>query len=277
MEPKTIDYIFITHGLKRFVTQAGEMSRNETNTADHPALFLDLNGKEALSNDFDTIFNFGQNQRKLWNSDRKAVHEYVKILEQLFTDNCIQQRLAALNNTPPNQWTTTHSKKYDTLDQHITRLMLRAERKCKKGNIKSYMWSDDLHLAGSRTSYWNALKKSLLTTRNITARTLDIKRKMAQIPPHPTKSITEVRQELKLAKKPIKDIRNKHVEYRRLYLERKAAAIDLDNDKDPNKSSTLLQLIRHEEMRRLYRKCKQHLGKEIGQGLTEIMVPLNPQ
>jgi hypothetical protein len=30
-------------------------------------------------------------------------------------------------------------------------------------------------------------------------------------------------------------------------------------------------------MRPLYRKCKQHLGKEIGQGLFEIIVPLNPQ
>jgi hypothetical protein len=120
----TIDYLFITHGLKQFVIQAGEMARHETNTADHPALFLDLNGKEALSNDFDTIYNFGQNQRKLWISDRKAVHEYVKILEQLFTDNCIQQRLTALNKTHSNQWTTTQSTKYDTLDQHITRLVL---------------------------------------------------------------------------------------------------------------------------------------------------------
>jgi hypothetical protein len=197
----TFDYLFITHGLKQFVIQAVEMALHETNTADHPDLFLDLNGKEALSNDCDTIYNFEQNQQKLWIRDREAVHEYVKILEQLFTDNCIQQQLTALNKTHSNQWTTSHSTKYDTLDQHITRIMLRAKRKCRKGKIKSYMWSHDLHLAGSRTSYWNTLKKSLLATRNITARTLDIKRKMEQIPPHPTKSSTEVRNELKLAKK----------------------------------------------------------------------------
>jgi hypothetical protein len=41
----TIDYLLITRDLKQFVIQAGEMARHETNTADHPALFLDLNGK----------------------------------------------------------------------------------------------------------------------------------------------------------------------------------------------------------------------------------------
>jgi hypothetical protein len=138
------------------------------------------------------------------------------------------------------------------------------------------MWSDDLHIAGIQTEYWNTLKKSLLASRNITDRTLDIKRKMAQVPPHPPKEIAEVRQELKRAKAKIKDIWDKHIAYRSEYLECKAAAIDLDKVRDPNKSSTLIQLIRHGEMRQLYRKCQKHLGKDIGQGLTELMVPLDP-
>jgi hypothetical protein len=122
----TIDYLLITHGLKKNVIQVGEMARNETNTADHPALFPDLKGKDALSNDFDMIYNLGQNQRKLWFKDKKVLHEYIKIIEQLFEDNCIHKRLNALNTVQPEQWTNIHSTKYYALDQHITRLMLRA-------------------------------------------------------------------------------------------------------------------------------------------------------
>jgi hypothetical protein len=44
---------------------------------------------------------------------------------------------------------------------------------------------------------------------------------MTQVPLHPTKTIMEVRLELKLAKKTIRDIKTKHVEYQKKYLERK--------------------------------------------------------
>jgi hypothetical protein len=70
----TIDFLFITHGLKKLFNQAGEMARYETNTADHPALFLDLNGQGFLANDFATICNFSQNHRKLWFNDKKELH-----------------------------------------------------------------------------------------------------------------------------------------------------------------------------------------------------------
>jgi hypothetical protein len=59
----TIDFLFITHGLQKFLTQAGEMALYKTNRADHPALFIDLNGKGILANDLKTIYNFGQNQK----------------------------------------------------------------------------------------------------------------------------------------------------------------------------------------------------------------------
>jgi hypothetical protein len=74
---KVIYFLFITHDLKEFLKQAGEMKRGETNTADHPTPVFDLNGKGALANDFATIYNFGKNHRKLWFSNKKAVLEYV--------------------------------------------------------------------------------------------------------------------------------------------------------------------------------------------------------
>jgi hypothetical protein len=51
----TIDFLFLTHGLKKILKQGGEMERNETSKADHPTLFLDLNGKGVIANDFTAI------------------------------------------------------------------------------------------------------------------------------------------------------------------------------------------------------------------------------
>jgi hypothetical protein len=102
---------------------------------------------------------------------------------------------------------------------------------------------------------------------------------MAKIPLHQEKPAEEINMELRKAKKTMKDIRKNHKEYREDHLKRKAAAIDEDKGKDPNKTSTLIQLIqliRHEENIQMWRTGKRHMGREIGRGLTEIMVPVNP-
>jgi hypothetical protein len=205
-----------------------------------------------------------------------AVNLYVKIFLQLCTENAIKKRMNKLNTIKIQAWSPENSSTYNKLDQHITRLMHRAEKKCKKGLPKTYMWSEDLHEAGSQRSYWNALKQSLLPHRNISDRTLDIKRKMAKVPLHQEKPAEEINMELRKAKKTMKDIRKNHKEYREDHLKRKAAAIDEDKGKDPNKTSTLIQLIRHEENIQMWRTGKRHMGREIGRGLTEIMVPVNP-
>jgi hypothetical protein len=98
---------------------------------------------------------------------------------------------------------------------------------------------------------------------------------MAKIPLQQEKPAEDINMELRKAKKTMKDISTNHMEYCEDHLKRKAAAIDEDKGKDPHKTSTLIQLIRHEENNQMWRTGKRHMRREIGRGLTEIMVPVN--
>jgi hypothetical protein len=71
------------------------------------------------------------------------------------------------------------------------------------------MYSEDLHLATSRTSYWHHVKKSMLPTRNIKQATLNRKRLFARIPEHPPLTKTEVVKEHNAARKTLRDVRRK--------------------------------------------------------------------
>jgi hypothetical protein len=115
--------------------------------------------------------------------------------------------------------------------------MLRAEKKCKKRKGKGLMYSKELHLATSITSYWHHVKKMMLPSRNISPKTLHSKSKFARISDHLPITKKEVHTEHKSAQKTLKDVRAKSTEYRRLHLERLAAAIDADARKAPGKKT----------------------------------------
>jgi hypothetical protein len=139
------------------------------------------------------------------------------------------------------------------------------------------MYSEDLHLATTRTSYWHHVKKSMLPTRNIKRTTMNRKCVFARIPKHPPLTKIEVQKEHKAAQKTLKDIRKNSAKYRRLHLERFAAAIDANARKHPgSKTNTIIQLQRQEEKRLIYQKCQQHTVKGSGPGIKELLVSTNP-
>jgi hypothetical protein len=139
------------------------------------------------------------------------------------------------------------------------------------------MYSEDLHLATSRTSYWHHAKKAMLPTRNIKQATLNRKRLFARIPKHPPLTKTKVVKEHNAAQKTLRYVRRKSTEYCRLHLKRFAAAIDANAGKHPSaKTNTILNLQRQEEKRLIYRKCQQHMGNGRGAGIKELLIPTNP-
>jgi hypothetical protein len=117
----------------------------------------------------------------------------------------------------------------------------------------------------------------MLPSSNISTKTLHRKRKFARIPNHLPLTKKEVQTEHKAAQKTLKDVRANSTEYRRLHLERFAAAIDADAGKAPGKkTNTLLQLQRHEERSQIYKKCQLHMGKGRGPGIKELLIPSDP-
>jgi hypothetical protein len=73
------------------------------------------------------------------------------------------------------------------------------------------------------------------------------------------------------------DVQTNSKEYRRLHLERFAAAIDAAAGKESGaKTSTIIQLMRFEEDRLIHLKCQSDMGKRRGPGISELMVPSDP-
>jgi hypothetical protein len=116
-----------------------------------------------------------------------------------------------LSKIHPTQWTPHHTTRLNNTNAHLTRLMLRSEKKCKKRNGKSHMASEELHLATSRLSYWHHLKKLLRPTININQTTLDRKRRFTKIPDHSLLSKSEINNEHKAARKTLKSIRDNSI------------------------------------------------------------------
>jgi hypothetical protein len=179
---ETNDHILITTGVLKSIRSAGELQYDTTYIADHPSLFLNIDGA-MLSQNFTHFCNSGS--RNIRSNDKKACNKYVAILEKLCKQNAIFTRMDKLLKIHPTKWTPNHTVRLNNADAHLTRLMLRAEKKCKKRNGKGHMASEELHLATSRLSYWHHLKKSLPPTRKILQTTLDRKRRFAKIPDHP--------------------------------------------------------------------------------------------
>jgi hypothetical protein len=271
---EVIDGIYCTAGVLQFIKQAGEFEMNEGFQSDHPALFLDINAIGLLSNDFSSIFNAPG--RRLQIQDKTSVTNYIAELTTQFKHNHIEQRCDTLSAIPANEWTTNHTKKYNNLDNHITSCMLRAETACRRLNRgNGYLWSPDLHLAGSRLAYWLLLHESHSKLKKISSSTLTRQRHMAKIPTHPVMTKRTIAKEIKSAKTVLHDVQARHVQLRKNHLERLAAGIDEDKNRDPTKSNTVRHLIKAEEQRLMFRRCQQHLGKT-RTGLSEILVPSNP-
>jgi hypothetical protein len=106
------DHILATVGVLPFIIGAGELEYDYTYVADHPSLFIDINGS-LLSQDF-THFCNDQGLNLKYN-DKIACQQYIAILEKLCKENRIHERATALNLIEPLLWTTTHTLKLNNL------------------------------------------------------------------------------------------------------------------------------------------------------------------
>jgi hypothetical protein len=152
---ETNDHIVVINRVLKFILRAGELHFDVTYVADHLSPFLDVDGA-MLSQDFTHFCNNGG--RIVHYSEKVACPKYVTILEKLCNENAIFTRMEKLTNVDPKNWTPHHTTLLNNADAHLTRLMLPAEKKCKKRNGTCHMASEELHLATSRLSYWHHLK-----------------------------------------------------------------------------------------------------------------------
>ena len=194
---QTIDHILVSQYILEHLVGAGRLVKNSTFISDHPALFIQLD---------DSILNTSTHStpttpRKLHTKDYAAVEAYLEELRYQFSQNNIQNRVKALMEIPPTHWHPEHTMKYNKLDEHITKLMLLAEKKCSNKKNSNYDWSP-LAKAGSELSYLLLIKRS--QKRLVHPELLEKARIRAQtsLPLH--MSHTDLNKEIRQARKRLK-------------------------------------------------------------------------
>jgi len=145
---QTIDHILVSQNVLEHLVGAGQLVKNSTFTSDHPTLFIQLDDSILSTSTHST----STKPRKLHTKDYAAVEAYLEELRYQFSQNNIQNRVRELLDIPHNHWHPEHTMKYNKLDEHITKLMLLAEKKCSKKKNSNYDWSPELAKAGSELS-----------------------------------------------------------------------------------------------------------------------------
>jgi hypothetical protein len=128
------DHIQITTGAFKLIRSAEELQYDTTYIADHPSLFLNIDGA-MLSRDFTHFCNSGN--RNIRSNDKKECRKHVTILEKLCKQNAIFAWMDKLSKVHLTQWTPNHNKRLNNTDAHLTRLMLRAEKNAKSETVKA--------------------------------------------------------------------------------------------------------------------------------------------
>jgi len=268
----TIDYIYVSQNLLPHLVGAGQLKRDLTFISDHPALFVQLDSNSLLCTSTTSVIPM---PRRLRTMDITCMEAYLGELRYQLSNNDIQNRVRDLFEMSTELWTDEHTAKYNRLDQHITAIMISAEKKCSNKKQGNHVWSPDLAAAGTELSYWLILKRS--HKRQVSAETLEAYRLRAGLPTHSILAGKELNKEIRLARKRLESVRENAYEHRQSWLESLAISNDIARGKDPTRSRTLKQLISREEWRRRYRRCQELIGTNTGSGLREVHVPSNPE
>jgi hypothetical protein len=238
---ESIDHIFCTADVIPHIRAAEEFDYGTIFLSNYPALCLDIDATALLCDDFCNLLQKGGH--KLLYSLDDRISRYNELLTELMKHNHVTQRIHTLINIPTDQWTPAHTNKLNSLDKCITRLMLCAERKCAPGHQYDAMWSTALHEIGSVVSYWNLVRQSLHPNVKVRPTTFERRRKFAQVPAHAPANKWTAKIKHTLASKQLASLRKHHHDEQRQHLERKAAGIDEDKGRDPQKTNTVRQLV----------------------------------
>jgi hypothetical protein len=128
---RSIYHIFCTADVISHIRAAGEFDYDTIFLSDYPALCLDIDATALLCDDFCNLLQKGG--RKLLYILEYHVSRYNELLTELMKHNHVTQCIHALINIPTDQWTPSHTNKFNSLDKCITRLMLCAESKYAPG------------------------------------------------------------------------------------------------------------------------------------------------
>jgi hypothetical protein len=242
---KPIDEIFCSSSLH--VVSAGYMEHGKS-TGDHQPIWVDISTESALGTNIPNLPSF--NAHRLKCQDPRIVTRYNRILEQYFITHGVYDRVYQLFNSFSTPLTIPEQQEYKKLDALREKGMIIAEKKCRKLRMGGLRWSPILQKARMAIHY---LKLCLSKERKkkISSKYLQRLSNRLDIDAN-NSSQSQLREMIKTAFDRYKDIKSKHREHCRSFLEDLASALAAEG-KGP-KAAIIRNLLTIEDQKSMLKK-----------------------
>jgi len=281
---KRIDYILVTPRIEPTVLNSGSLAFHSLFHSDHRAYYIDL---DALLLFADPAFVIAPPcYRRLQLLDPMLKNQYQDILHEQLVYHKVYDKVKALQEVfDAGSWTVVHIAEYQKLDELITETMLHSERNTGKRVSTRFEWSPILKKSVQAFRYWQLRYRQVrhlgislprLANLKLQAELSDMEVQVTSVP--------EILLRLQQAADALRQHQRQHVELHTTHLESLAEAIVLERSpnlvhksvthvKEERVASQVKQLIKRENLRRMFRKIKRILKPVVKQGLSRLDVP----
>ena len=264
-----IDFIFGTKKLAETIQKAGILPFHQYITADHRAMYIDINYKLLFIGE---IHAGEQNkQRQVCCKHRKRSEEFKQKVTQKMTERNIPERSKALITRAQEERSTQIIEEMEQIDQDISITLEEAENELKQ--FPRYWWSKTLHTAHQLVDYW---KTVMSYRRNNMEEDHILQEKAIEIGPeidiYQGNKERSPKAQLRKALKERKKCQNNSFKLRQEFLE-KLAEEEADYDPHNSKATILRSMKQREATTRTYKIMRRYLKPDKDGCCNFIEVP----
>lgn len=276
---RRIDFMLGTQHVQTCIRRRGALEYNDGIVSDHRGLYVDL----------DPVMLFGGNpddpvalsSRGFTSKNAKKCKEYLDQLDRYFIDHKIVDRIDKLVEEASLLPRTKLKRRYESIDNDITRGMLAAEYKVRPSKHFKYEWSVELDEAGYCLRYWR-VRYSDVKNNSTSHKALGHIFKRAGLTDgddDPLWELEKILEKLKAARAVLKVAQKLHRDKRdeclKQALERHEATVrDSDDPKATKKAAAAVEsIIRQNRTLESYARIKRVTKPGSGSGLQRVDVP----
>jgi len=156
---KAIDGIYVSKALLDNAS-GGILPLGTVMASDHRAIWLDIRAEHIEMHHYDTVQRPAC--RRLKCHDPRIVQRYLQVLSGELDQIAAEERSEKLwLAASAHFWTTEHEAAFNVLDQEIIEAKLKAERLCRKLQVRNTPWTPELMQAIQRILYWKGIRKRM--------------------------------------------------------------------------------------------------------------------
>ena len=282
---KRLDYVFVSSSVMESVERSCLLPYHTFFEGDHRPILIDFNAEKLFGDPSHQVQRHKSRGLKL--EDPRVVDQYLETLGKQLTYHKLYDKVERLNEvSEANEWTNDNTQQYEIIDTILTESARHADRVVAKRYSGTYEWSPALLRTVNAARYWT-LRLKISKGIRVDGALLSNLREEARLPVQLSDAITkhvDIVENLREARRQMRDHQKRHVELRRTYLEELAEATVLshrpwladeenEQQKQEKTEKQLKELIKREDVRRMHRLLGNTLKEEQGKGLTKLDVP----